>query len=169
MSSRIPLLPWCCRALAAAAVVGLVACGGADDKASKQQAASQKVAIAGAHVALQLASIDLQSAGETKPLDEATKRDVMTQTRQYVEEAVVRPLLKGKKAAKQYAALFGPTVAGEATRGADRGALTDEGVGKVSGDVRAPITKVSMHALQGADGSVQYIATNFLLKVRSTI
>jgi hypothetical protein len=160
-----------CRAVAASLVVTLVACGGGgdDDKQAVQKSTTQKVAVPGAKVALNLASIDVQSAGPALNLDDKTKVAVMTQTRQYVEEAVVRPLLSGKKVRGNYAKFFGPTAVKAATAAPDRGALTDEGVGKVNGDVVAPATKVAMHALVGADGSVQYIATDFTLKVKSTL
>jgi hypothetical protein len=111
----------------------------------------------------------VQSAGPALNLDEKTKVAVMTQTRQYVEEAIARPLLSGKKVRSSYAKFFSPTVVKAASSAPDRGALTDEGVGKVSADVRAPATNVAMHALVGADGSVQYIATDFNLKLKSTL
>ncbi len=161
-----------CRAVAAATVVVmLAACSGGDDdtaKADNTKASSQKVDVPGADVTLRLASIDTQSAGPALVLDDKTKVSVMNQTRKYVEEAVVKPLLRGKTVSKAYTKLFGPTVSAAATHG-DRAALTDEGVGKVSGDVTAPPTKVVMHALVGPDGTVQYIATDFTLKVKSKL
>lgn len=171
MSPRTPHFSRCSRALAVVLVAGCAACGGgkSDESTKPQNTPSQKVAVAGAHVALDLASIDIQSAGTAKPLDEKTKVAVMTQTRQYVEEAIVRPMLKGKKADKRYAKLFAPNVANAATKGADRAVLTDEQVGKVGGDVTAPKTAVGMHALVAADGNVQFIATNFNLKLRTTL
>jgi hypothetical protein len=160
-----------CRAVAASLVVTLVACGGGgdDDSAAPQKGATQKVTVPGAKVELKLASIDVQSAGPAMNLDDKTKVAVMTQTRQYVEEAVARPLLSGKKVRSSYAKFFSPTVVKAASSAPDRGALTDEGVGKVSADVRAPATNVAMHALVGADGSVQYIATDFNLKLKSKL
>jgi hypothetical protein len=171
MSSRTPLLSWCSRALAGLLVVGLAACGGGDDDdAGKPQTTpSQKVDVAGAHVSLDLASVDVQAAGEAIPLDDKTKVGVMTQTRQYVEEAVVRPLLKGKKAGGDYTKLFAPGVVNAATKGADRAVLTDEQVGKVSADVRGGKTPVAMHALVASDGTIQFIATDFDLKLRTTV
>jgi hypothetical protein len=47
--------------------------------------------------------------------------------------------------------------------------LTDERMGKVSGDVTAAPAKVAMHALVGSDGSVQLIATNFTLNMRTKL
>jgi hypothetical protein len=178
MSTPRAICPFFCRAvsraIAATAVVALVACsgGGNDNKAAvkaNKKAASQKVTVPGANVTLRLASIDVQSAGPAVTLDEKTKVAVMTQTRQYVEEAIVRPLLSGKKANKSYNKFFGPTVNGAATHAPDRGALTDDGVGKVSGDVSAPATKVAMHALVGTDGSLQFIATDFDLHLKSRL
>jgi hypothetical protein len=81
----------------------------------------------------------------------------------------VRPLLNGGKVRKQYGKLFAPAVYTAAARQPDRGALTDERMGKVSGDVNAPPAKVAMHALVGRDGSVQLIATNFTLKIRTKL
>jgi hypothetical protein len=163
-----------CRAVAAftVAVVVLAACSGGDDdsvKADNTKASTQKVNVPGADVTLKLASIDTQSAGPSLTLDDKTKVTVMNQTRKYVEEAIVRPLLSGKTVSKSYTKLFGPTVSKAATHAPDRAALTDEGVGKVTGDVTAPATNVAMHALVGVDGVIQYIATDFTLHVKSKL
>jgi hypothetical protein len=161
------------RAVVSICVVALAACGGGDDdtstKANNDKASSQEVTVPGAKVKLNLASVDIQSAGPTATLDDKTKVAVMKQTRQYVEEAVVRPLLTGKKVKGAYKKLFGLAVIKPATSGPDRAALTDEGVGKVSGDVRAPATKVAMHALIGPDGVVQFIATRFEMRLKSRL
>jgi hypothetical protein len=174
MSSPHALSPFFRRAVATltVAVVVLAACSGGDDdspKADNTKASTQKVDVPGADVTLKLARIDTQSAGPNLVLDDKTKVGVMNQTRKYVEEAVVRPLLNGKTVSKSYTALFGPTVRAAATHAPDRGALTDEGIGKVSGDVAGPATKVTMHALVGADGVIQYIATDFTLNVKSKL
>jgi hypothetical protein len=176
MSSPRAIVPFFRRAVslavAAAAVSALVACSGGGGKSSKAvntKASSQKVNVPGAQVTLRLASIDVQSAGPAVTLDDKTKVSVMTQTRRYVEEAVVRPLLSGNPAKVSYSQLFGPTVSRAATHAPDSGALTDVGIGKVTGDVRAPATNVAMHALVGTDGFVQYIATDFDLHLTSTL
>jgi hypothetical protein len=158
--------------LVAVALVALGACGGDDDDDARavdnSKSKSQEVALPGARLRLDLASIDVQSAGPAANLDEKTKVAVMTQTRKYVTEAIVRPLLSGKNVRPAYAELFAPTVSAAATK-ADRPALTDEGVGKVSGDVRAGRTRVTMNALLGGDGSIQIIATRFNLRVKSDL
>jgi hypothetical protein len=172
MPSPRALSSFFCRAVAAVAVVALlVSCSGGDDDATKAdntKAATQKVTVPGAKVTLRLASIDTQSAGPNLVLDDKTKVSVMNQARRYVEEAIARPLLSGKTVSQRYTKLFGTTVRAAATH-ADRAALTDEGVGKVTGDVTAPPTKVAMHALVGADGVIQYIATDFKLNVKSKL
>jgi hypothetical protein len=171
MPPRNPLFSWCARALAVLIAVALVGCGGNDDDDARRndnsQSAAQKVEVPGADVELRLTSVDVQSVGPGVTLDDDTKAAVMKQARTYVEEAIVRPLLQGGKS-KRYAKLFAPPVTAAAT-GADRAALTDEEVGKVGGDVTAPAAKVAMHALAGPDGSVQFIATNFSLNLRSTL
>jgi hypothetical protein len=175
MSSPRSLSSFFRRAVAtlAVAAVALAACssGGDDDSANADntKAATQKVDVPGADLTLKLASIDTQSAGPSLTLDDKTKVAVMNQTRKYVEEAVARPLLSGRTVSKSYTKLFGPTVVAAATHAPDRGALTDEGVGKVTGDVSAPASKVAMHALVGVDGVIQYIATDFTLNVKSKL
>jgi hypothetical protein len=168
MSPRAPLSAWYCRAAALSLVVALAACGGGSKhQAVKHATTSQKLQVPGAHVELRLASINVQSAGPAVNLDEKTKVTVMTQTRQYVEDAIVKPLLSGKKQ-KGLASLFGPTISAAAL-GADRAALTDEAVGKVKGDVNAPASQVAMTALVGGDGSVPFIATDFNLNLTSKL
>jgi hypothetical protein len=172
MSSPHAISSLFCRAVAAVCVVALVACSGGDDDekpAANTKASSQKVNVPGAHVELRLKAIDVQSAGPATILDDKTKLAVMTQARSYVEEAIVRPLLSGKKVRHQYTLLFGPSLSGAVTRNPDRGALTDESVGKVKGDLNAPASSVGMHALVDPNGGVQYIATNFKLRLRSKI
>jgi hypothetical protein len=153
---------------AVACCAALAACSGDDDDETTRQQTEQEVKVPGAKVRLDLASVDIQAVGDATTLDDETKVAVMTQTRRYVEEAVVRPLLTGRKVRGGYGALFGPNVKARAIR-ADRAALTDEGVGTVTGDVRARPTKVAMHALVGGDGTVALVATNFDLRIRSEI
>jgi hypothetical protein len=160
-----------CRAVVAASVLALAACGGGgggEKKANNSKATKQTITVPGGKVTLRLASIDVQSTGNGVRLGEKTKVAVMMQARKYVEEAIVRPLLSGKQVQARYAALFAPGVLAAATHQPDRGALTDEHVGKVSGDVTAPATNVAMHALV-AGGTVQYIATDFNLHLSSKL
>jgi hypothetical protein len=166
MSPRTSFSSWCCRAVALGCVVTLAACGGSGKKHATNTTA-QKLTVPGAKVELRLASIDMESAGPAINLDDKTKTAVMTLTRQYVEDAIVKPLLTGKSQ-KAYASLFGPTISAAAT-GTDRAALTDDAVGKVNGEITAPTTQVVMSALVGTDGSVPFIATDFNLNLSSKL
>jgi hypothetical protein len=149
------------------AVAPLGACSGDDDDAAAPPA-TEKIDVPGADVTLSLARINVLSAGEDKTLDEKTKLAVMKQTRSYVEQAIVRPLLQGKQAGKSYGDLFADDLRRLATRG-DRDSMTDEFVGKVTADLRAPKTKVVMSALVDGGGNLQYVATNFGMKLHSEI
>jgi hypothetical protein len=77
--------------------------------------------------------------------------------------------MTGNKVRHGYTQLFGSALTSAVTRNPDRGALTDEGVGKVTGDLSAPSAPVAMHALVDGGGSLQYIATNFTLRLRSKL
>jgi hypothetical protein len=163
--SRTPLFSWCCRALAVSGVAALAACGGSSKPAAQQSA--HKLKVSGANVELRLAAIDVESAGPSKQLDDATKTAVMTQTREYVSNAVVQPMLTGKPQ-NAFGTLFSPNVQGAAV-GVDRKALTDDSVGKVNGPISAPSTPVILSALVLNDGSVPYIATDFDLNLSSKL
>ncbi|MDQ1519093.1 MAG: hypothetical protein QOI55_166 [Actinomycetota bacterium] len=171
MSSPRAISSLFCRAVAPVCVVALAACssGGSKPAANNSKPSAQKITVPGAHVELRLASIDVQSAGSSTALDDKTKLAVMTQARQYVEEAIVRPLMTGNKVKHSYTQMFGPALTSAVTRNPDRGALTDEAVGKVTGDLTAPSTPVAMHALIDTNGSMQYIATNFTLRLHSKL
>jgi hypothetical protein len=154
--------------LALVAVVPLAACSGDDDDDAAAPPATQTIEVPGGKVTLSLARVNVRSAGEAATLDEKTKLAVMKKTRSYVEQAIVRPLLRDEKAGASYGKLFAPGLRGRATR-SDRPSMTDEGIGKVTADIRAPKTNVAMSALVDGGGSLQYVSTNFGLKLRSEI
>jgi hypothetical protein len=161
-----------CRRAAALACAGLLAAscgGGSAKKAHKTE--TQTVVIPGTNVQLRLASTVVDTAGPAVTLDKATTNALMAQTRQYVNDAIIQPMLTGKPTAG-YAALFSPTVSAAATKSNDRLALTDESVGKVSGNVKGLLSHVALTALADTNGAILYVASNFDLdlsvKVQST-
>jgi hypothetical protein len=171
MFSQFPFSTFWSRAVVIACVAALAACGGGGDKKTDKTSTSKttgaKVKVAGSNVTLKLTGIDIDSAGPAAQLDNPTRGAVMSQTRKYVEFATVKPLLTGK-VQKSFNALFAPTVAAAAVT-KDRGALTDDGVGKVSGDVHSPTAAVKFTALVDTNGNVLYVASNFGLNVASKI
>jgi hypothetical protein len=166
-----PSLSSLCRRAGALVCVALLAasCGGSKKNAHKPD--TQSLSVPGSNVRLKLVLAHVDTAGPAVTLDRATKTAVMAQTSQYVNDAVVKPLLTGKPTAG-YAALFGPTVSAAAATGTDRLALTDESVGKVSGNVNGPVTPVVITGLADTNGAILYVAANFDLnlsvKVQST-
>jgi hypothetical protein len=154
--------------VALVAVTPLAACSGGDDDTTAQTPATEKIEVPGSDVTLVASRVHVSSAAGKRGLDTGVKRAVMRQTRRYVEQAIVRPLLQGKKAGSSFGDLFAPGLRRLATK-ADRAALTDEGVGKVSADLNAPKTKVVVNALVDHRGDLQFVATHFGFKLRSEI
>src|SRR5690349_22956631 len=168
MISRFSSFSWRRRAAVLPLRLALAACGGgSNDAKAAPTTTKQKVAVPGAHVTLSLVGIDVESAGPAVQLNNATRGAVMSQTRKYVELAVVKPLLTGKRQAA-FNALFAPPVAAQAVT-TDRSALTDDAVGKVAGGVRAPNAKVTFTALADGSGNVLYVASRFGLAVSSKV
>src|SRR5690349_4807191 len=164
MLRDIPLAPVCRRAAALLCVALLAASCGGGAKKKAQATTAQNVVVPGSNVTLKLAMAHGESGGPNVNLDKATTTALMAQTRNYVNDAIVKPLLTGKRTAA-YASLFSPVVATAATAGTDRLALTDETVGKVSGSVKGPATNVILTGLADTNGALLYVASNFDLNL----
>jgi hypothetical protein len=164
MFPRPSFSPVCRRAAALVCVALLAASCGGGAKNNAHKTATTSVTVPGSNVQIKLASVHVDTAGPSVSLDRATADALMAQTRQYVNDAVIKPLLTGKPTAA-YAALFSPTVSAAATKGTDRLALTDESVGKVTGSVKGPVVPVTLTALADTNGAILYVASNFDLNL----
>ncbi len=105
-----------------------------------------------AGVALALGDVAVASAGPETALDDATKQAILAATQKYVDAAVIAPLLTGA-VGEGYDALFDATVAATAT-GADRAALTDEGITPVNATPTVTATPVRFDGLADGDGAL---------------
>ena len=172
MSSHPSISSRRCRAFACVAalvaIATFAACGGGNKKEPTVKGAVAKSHVPGSNVSLRVVLSHVETAGPSLSLDKATTSAVMGQTLAYVENAIVRPLLSGKPQAA-FNTLWAADVGLAATHTADRSALTDEGVGKVNGDVRAPNTPVALTGLADSNGALLYVAANFKMQVRSSL
>lgn len=156
--------PRAARLLAGALVAAVLgACSGGDGE-TQRPARTTTTTVVAAEVSLELGEAAVQSAGGDIALDEATQRAAVDVAQRYVDTAVLAPLVGGK-VGKDYEALFDAGAAPGAT-GFDRGALTDEGVTKVSASPDVTATPVRIDALAGGDGALQLLAASFDLDVR---
>ena len=85
----------------------------------------------------------------------------------YVDTAVIDPLLAGKPA-KNLEQFFGLRVVTRVMPdGDDRGALTDEGLPRVTADLKTKAKPVALDALAGPDGAIVMIGATLSFQVHT--
>ena len=145
------------------------ACSGGDDDTSKTGSTrgdSPNVSYKGS-IDLKLGPTTVASSGDVSTLDRKVAKDVLTTVGDYVDAAVVEPLLSGKQA-KNLERFFGLRVyARVQTGGKDRAALSDENLPDIAADVEATADPVGLDALVGSDGAVLMIGAKLSLHVRT--
>lgn len=145
----------------------LAACGGGGKKhgsAATTDTTTPKVLSVKTSV-LKVATVNIQTAGPSTPIDTPTGRAVLGVAQSYIDDAVFAPLKTGEVAAS-YPTLFDTGLKAAAT-GSDKAALTDSAVGKVSG-LSTVATPVHLSALEGNLGELLYVATIFDLTIKGT-
>jgi hypothetical protein len=142
----------------------LGACGGGKKHSDDPSSTSSPKALAVKTSVLKVGSVDVQSAGPSKPIDAPTAKAVLDTAQAYIDNAVFTPL-EDAKLGKGYAALFDAGVRPGAT-GADVAALTDLNVGKVT-IVSTKATPVHLSTLEGTLGETMYLATDFDIDVKA--
>lgn len=147
-------------------VVGLAACSGDGKKNAAPPAPRIEPTAFVKFAPLKLGSVNVASAGAKVDLDASTRNAALAQTRAYVDAAVHTPIETGKIGAG-YANVFEPALRAAAT-GKDRGALTDESVGKASNYSEAA-QPVAVSAIADGFGNVLYVATNFTLTGKAKV
>jgi hypothetical protein len=154
------------RAIVVVAALALVAgaCGGGKHKSSPTISPPKVLAIKTS--VLKVGKVDVESAGPPNvQIGTAIGKAVLGAAQKYIDEAVFAPLERGALGSG-YSQLFDSGVKPAATS-ADRGALTDLDVGKLTGLV-TKATPVQLSALAGTLGELMYVATNFDLTVKGT-
>jgi hypothetical protein len=154
---------------AGAAALLLVACssgGTAESKASSSSSKATTTTVAPTLIVLARGDVGVQSAGGDVVLDEPTQQAVLGAAQHYVDVALVAPLHDGA-VDEGYETLFDAPVAANAT-GADRAALTDEGIPPVTATPTVTGTPVRIDGLADRDGHLQLVATTFTVAVEGT-
>jgi hypothetical protein len=152
-------------AVAVVAVVAIVltAAGNYEDTATTGTTTST-VAVSG-HIALKRGAGFVFSAGPDAKLPSRTTAAVMNASQDYVDQAVIAPLVDGKPS-KEFGKLFTAAVRRRAVRGgADHGALTDDALPRANGKVTGKASKVHVNALAGSDGKILYVSSEFTLRL----
>jgi hypothetical protein len=153
-------------ALMLALVLLLAACGGGGKKNSSTTTSTTTPKVLSVKTSvLKVATVNIQTAGPSTPIDTPTGRAVLGVAQGYIDDAVFAPLKTGKLAAA-YPTLFDTGLKPAAT-GPDRAALTDLAVGKIKG-LSTVATPVHLSALEGTLGDLMYVATIFDLTVRGS-
>jgi hypothetical protein len=144
----------------------LAACGGGGKKhtSANTPTTTPKVLSVKTSV-LKVATVNIQTAGPSVPIDTPTGRAVLGVAQAYIDDGVFAPLRTGKVAGS-FPTLFDTGLKAAAT-GADEAALTDLAVGKVSG-LSTVATPVHLSALEGTLGELLYVATIFDLTIKGT-
>jgi hypothetical protein len=153
-------------ALMVALALLLAACGGGGKKNSSTTTSTTTPKVLSVKTSiLKVATVNIQTAGPSTPIDTPTGRAVLGVAQRYIDDAVFAPLKTGKVAAA-FPTLFDTGLKSAAT-GPDRAALTDLAVGKISG-LSTVATPVHLSALEGTLGDLMYVATIFDLTVRGS-
>jgi hypothetical protein len=150
---------------AVAAACVLVACSDgstAEPKASRATTTTMAPTV----VPLTRGDVGVQSAGPDVVLDEPTMQAILGAAQHYVDVALVAPL-HDSAVGPGYDTLFDAPVAGSAG-GADRAALTDEGIPPVTATPNVTTTPVRIDGLADRDGKLQLAATTFSVTVQGT-
>jgi hypothetical protein len=147
------------------AALFLVACSSgstAEPKASK----ATTTTVAPTVIVLTRGDVVVQSAGGDVVVDEATQQTILAAAQHYVDVALVAPLRDGA-VGEGYDTLFDAPVAANAA-GADRAALSDEGIPPVTATPTITATPVRIDGLADRDGHLQLVATTFTVAVQGT-
>jgi hypothetical protein len=116
-------------------------------------------------VSLELGAATLHGVGPATELDPATLDAVRDAVDRYVEVAMVRPILTGKRA-RNLDDLFAPTVSEHVGRdGDDRVALADEGLPRATADLESSATPITIDALTAPDDAPILVAARFRVEV----
>jgi hypothetical protein len=151
--------------IVAALVAGALAagaCSGSDAAESDPEAATTTT-VEQTAVTLTAGEAAVSSAGPEVTLDDNAKQDMVGAAQRYVDAAIVGPLVDGK-VGDAYASMFDGTVAANAA-GADRAALTDEGVPPITGTPTVTASPVRIDGLANGGGEVTLLATSFTLGI----
>ena len=165
LSSRRP------RAIALVVTLMLAAgaCSGGDDDTPKTGSTlgdSRNDSYKGS-IDLKLGPTTVASSSDVSTLDRKVAKDVLAAVGDFVDAAVVEPLLSGKQA-KNLERFFGLRVYTRVqTGGKDRAALSDENLPDIAADVEATADPVGLDALVGSDGTVLMIGAKLSLHVRT--
>jgi hypothetical protein len=145
----------------------LAACGGGGKAKTKAQptVTTRPKVLAVKTSVLKVESVNIQTAGPSVPIDTPTGRAVLGVAQRYIDEAVFAPLKTGNLGGG-FPTLFEPALRANAT-GADKPALTDIAVGKVT-NLSTTATPVRLSALEGPLGELMYVATVFDLTAKAT-
>jgi hypothetical protein len=144
----------------------LAACGGSGKHAAQGTTSTTRPKVLSVKTSeLKVVSVNIQTAGPSKPIDTPTGRAVLGVAQGYIDDAVFNPLKSGALG-PGYAAHFDPGVKAAAT-GSDGPALTDLGVGKLT-NLSTTATGVHLSALEGNLGDLIYVGTVFDLTVKGS-
>jgi hypothetical protein len=143
-----------------------VACSGSSGKKAAGQSERTAPSKDFKQQALKAGAVHVESIGPLGTIPKGVQKAVLLASQKYVGSALLGPLESGSVGAS-YANLFDPGVRSAAT-GADRGALTDAGVGPVK-KYKQTAGKVAISGLTDAAGKLMFTATNFTVKTVANV
>jgi hypothetical protein len=135
------------------AAVALTSCsgGGGDDASTTTTTAAPKTS-----VDIPLGNVSADSAGAAVTVSSDQSQHVLDALTTYVKGATVQPLRSGKPATADFSAVFDPATLTSATT-TDRGVLMDEGLPKVTGDLKVTAQPVNLVGLGDQSGNLTLI------------
>jgi hypothetical protein len=147
---------------AAGVVVALALSNGNDDSATSTHAAT--TASHSTTVELPLGSVSADSAGPAVTVGPDQSQQVRAVLDTYVKDAMVQPLRSGTPVTADLGAVFDATTLASAST-TDRGALLDEGLPKVTGDLTVVASPIALVGLGDQSGALTLVTAATVLDV----
>ena len=149
--------------VAVVVVVALLAGGGGSDSASR--GSTTTTGADKTNVTLQAGNVSADSAGAPVSVSSDLAQKVIGTIGDYLQVATVKPLRSGAPAGDLSGVFAGPAL--DRASGADRAAVVDDGIPKVTGDLDVVAQPVAITGLGDQDGNLVALTATLAVDVKS--
>ena len=148
--------------VAVVVVVALLAGGGSD---SASRGSTTTTAADKTNITLQAGDVSADSAGAPVTVSPDLAQKVIATIGDYLQVATVKPLRTGAPAGDLSGVFAGPAL--DRVNGADRAAVVDDGIPKVTGDLDVVAQPVAITGLGDEDGNLVALTATLAVDVKS--
>jgi hypothetical protein len=134
--------------------------GGGDDRSAPSTTAAAR----SVEIDIPLGDVSADSAGPPVTVTPEQSQRVIDALTTYVKGAIVQPLRSGKRATADFSGVFDAGTEWSATT-VDRGVVLDEGLPKVTGDLRVKAEPVTLVGLGDQTGNLVLVSASFVFDV----